>query len=97
MIQINIIDGIMEPVVAIVMQDYMLRDMRDHVIGIISMYSNAEKSLNAEILVAKQGVHSRHYMTRSDMKLVHEIFDEIVDTLQEEVNEILNDRNKKAP
>ncbi|AIA64954.1 hypothetical protein AVV44_gp155 [Cronobacter phage S13] len=97
MIQINIIDGLMEPVASIVMQDYMLREMRDHVIGIISMYSDAEKSVNAEILVAKYGVHSRHYLTRSDMKIIHEMFDEIVDVLKEEVQEILDDRNKKAP
>lgn len=93
MIQLNLVDGLMEPVASIVLQDHMRDGLQDHMIGVISQYADNAQDINAELIYSYQGVRSRNYFGRFDMQLIHEIFDEVLDTLIEEVREMVKEQN----
>lgn len=93
MIQMNLVDGLMEPVASFVCQDHMIKGLKDHMIGIIAQYRNNDLDISAELIYSYKGVHSRNYFSRHDMTIIHEIFDETLEVLQDEVRKVWRDKS----
>lgn len=94
MIQLNLIDGVMEPVASITLQDHLREGLKDHMIGIIRQYADNNQNINAELIYSYKGVKARNYFGRHEMQIIDDIFDETLDILVDEVRSVVKEQNE---